>query len=254
MTYQIYEVSMRHLTFLLFIFLAACVTKTPVEYQFATSRFQTPFTSGSFLSGNIGLSGGPAAKYTLIRDISRTPPDKTTDIDDGIGLLGSNLYWSLGLYDWIDIYSSQNDPGIKIQILGNHSSSGWQMSIAGTQETNKTIITEYTSSDASQTIASANTDITTSDYGLSVGYKFEDGSTPYLSLGHRALSGKTIITQGNTKYNYLRSGKQDSIAIGAAKQLEHLLFAVELNYSDFSLTETKNQKVSGLGILFAYKW
>lgn len=233
-------------------FLFSCAT--PVEVQLPANRFLTPRTSGKFLAGEASLGAGPSTRYVVVKDINTTPPNSTTEIGAGSVLSAFSTYFALGLMDWMDIYFPNGNAGLKAQILGDASTPGWQMSLAGSAGSKTYDLNSSNSSGSGSSTNSAKSKLNLTDAGFSLGYRTTGNATPYFSYSKKDFKADTTVTQAGGTYNYSAAGSQTTASLGFMKEAGAFVFIFEFVGVEGSLTNATNGQTNGYGISIGYHW
>ncbi|MCB0377196.1 MAG: hypothetical protein KDD33_01760 [Bdellovibrionales bacterium] len=188
-----------------YVGLALLLTHCASVVRLPTSTGQTPVVGGGFLGGKIGLDISRSIPVTVINDVTTNPPTrnaiKVGQDDNVIGdvtgidaFAGSRFELSLGLLQRLDIYYT-GALGARFMVFGKNGEKGWKGTVfAGASGYGQT---DSTGSDPN--VTSTQTQMSATEYGFSVGRRFDDPFMLYLTLASRGGKADIKVTSNSTE-------------------------------------------------------
>jgi hypothetical protein len=172
---------------------------------------QRPEVGGRLLGGSASLGLQRTNEIEIFDDITTNPPTRFTT--NGVGLVevflpiipSSSL--NLGLTSFMDLYYT-SAVGARFQVLGLSGQPGWKSTIFAGGLVNS-------GSDTTNGTTTANTKITGTEYGFSIGYGFSKSDLIYITAGMQDGDAKTEIIQTAQTFNYDDNFEHSILTLGA---------------------------------------
>lgn len=184
----------------LFILLASLLVGCSHSVILPGSYRQKPKASEKLWSGEFSFGVQQTVEIEVFNDYTVNPPTRTDGVNDG---LAETLFpvlpfvdLSLGILKDLDIYYTSG-LGLRYQWLGDAKSTGWNGTVfAGASSAGNGSETQNSGG------ASAKTDLSGVEYGISVGHYWTANNGLYLSVGTTDGKAKTKITQPANTFEY----------------------------------------------------
>lgn len=226
------------------------------------SHFNMPVVSNEQWQGHAAVVFTSDTRVTLVNDINANPPlrDKVqinSDVDAG-DLFGANNIGfdaSLSIFKGIEVYLENFLWGARFQFL-NHGTQNrvWVGSIMGAYGTKNETTTDDFYIGNNTTDAKAKSEVTTSQAGISVGYKYEH-IVPYFSYIYEAHKVKTNITSTNGTFGpYDDEGNHNYYSVGLSTHQKGLRAAIEYSHINIKWDRSNQESQDAFGLKIGFAW
>lgn len=236
------------------IFLASC-THT---INFRSTHFASPVAGEQQWSGHLAAVGSAVTKVTVVNDIDSNPPARTSvevnkevSAGDLMGLSKISFDASLSVWSGTDIFVDGSLGGFRYQFL-NHGTSDnvWVGAVHGAFG-QRTVATSSTSSGVEST---ADSKVTTSQAGISLGYKFPS-VVPYFSYIHEAHEVSTMVKNGSGSFGaFLDNGTHEYYTLGFSSHGRGIAYALEYSMIDISWSRGERAYQNAAGAKVGFAW
>lgn len=240
------------------VYLAACSHTV----DFRSSRFAVPHVKENQWQGSVTFGVADSTKITLISDRESNPPGRTISVNQDVSyeslietLFTFDKYgilFDITLFPQVEFFGDdQGLYGLRWQFLGNGSATNvFVASLQGGIGS----FTESTGSELDATPDLAKSDISTTETGLSVGYKWDKaiGYVSYLQDKHTAKS--TVTNTHGTFGSYTDKGNHNIISVGISSHSSAFMFGVEYNLLDIAWNGLPSEKQESFGFRAGYSW
>ncbi|WP_374074759.1 hypothetical protein [Bdellovibrio bacteriovorus] len=228
--------------------------------NFRASHFAVPVTGENQWSGHVAAVGTAVTKITVVNNIETNPPTRDNlkvnddvDIGDLMMIHSVGIDASLTILKSLDITLDNSLFGLRYQFL-NHGAGpqNWVASIQGAYGQRDSSTSEGTSGG---TTAEAKSKVTTSQAGISLGYKLEK-IVPYISYIYESHEVKTDVTNTHGAFGpYNDKGIHQYYGIGLASHGKGLVYGIEYNRINIDWDRAINHEPQdALGIKFGFAW
>lgn len=237
------------------VFLAGCSH----TLNFRASHFASPIVKEEQWSGHVAIVGSGVTKVTIIDDIESNPPLKngvslnnSVGVEDLFGVNFLGLDAGLTIFKGTEIYLDNSLIGARYQFL-NHGASAqnWVASIQGAVGGRGS---STTSKNSNITIAEAKSEISTSQAGISLGYKLER-IVPYLSYIYESHRVSTKVTNTHGEFGpYKDNGIHQYVSLGFMSHGRGLRYGIEYSFIflDWENSDRASQEVIATKLGFAW--
>lgn len=213
---------------------------------------QIPVVAGKRWGGKVGFDFSSAAEVPLFTDVNIAPPTRVTNGTVGsVSGAGSALVAALGLFESVDIYSS-NGFGLRFQFLGLTPEEKWKATLLAGANAGRE--KESSVSQGASNLVSTETQTSGSEYGASLGYLANDDLLLYSTYIYRGGKGVTTIMQPNNvvfEYNDLFSLRALIFGLNFGKEW---YFNFELGSSTVTWDNSTSGTAFASNIGFGYQW
>ncbi|UXR64592.1 hypothetical protein EZJ49_16130 [Bdellovibrio bacteriovorus] len=227
------------------------------------SHFNMPVVVNEQWQGHAAIVMASETRVTLVNDINANPPlrDKVlinNDVDASDFVAGANNVGfdaSLSVFKGLELYVENFLWGARFQFL-NHGTQNrvWVGSIMGAYGTKSETTTDEFSVGSNTTDAKAKSDITTSQAGISLGYKYEY-VVPYFSYIYEAHNVKTNITSTNGTFGpYKDDGIHGYYSLGLSTHQKGFRAAIEYSHIDIKWDRSDRETQEAFGLKLGYAW
>lgn len=228
--------------------------------NFRASHFATPVTGENQWSGHVALVGAAATKITVVNDIETNPPNRDilkvnddVDVADLFMLNSVGVDASLTVLKSLDITLDNSLFGLRYQFL-NHGAGpqNWVASIQGAYGQRDSSTSEGNSGG---TTAEAKSKVTTSQAGLSLGYKLEK-IVPYVSYIYESHEVKTDVTNTHGSFGpYNDKGIHQYYSIGLSSHGRGLVYGIEYSRLNIDWERAPTMEAQdALGLKIGFAW
>lgn len=246
---------MKMLPFLGLSFLLVSCTHT---IDFRTTHFASPVVGEKQWSGHVAAVGSGVTKVTVVNDIASNPParnsveiNKNVSVADMMGLNNLSLDASLNVWQGLDLFLDGSLGGFRYQFL-NHGAADqvWVGAVHGAYASR----TVSTSSTTSGVESKAESNVLTTQAGISLGYKVHF-VVPYISYIHEAHEVSTTVTNGSGTFgSFPDKGTHQYYSVGLASHQRGLSFALEYNMIDISWDRAEKSYQNSAGAKIGFSW
>tara|TARA_B100000749_G_scaffold28537_1_gene20103 strand:+ start:102865 stop:103572 length:708 start_codon:yes stop_codon:yes gene_type:complete len=228
--------------------------------DFRSSHFAVPHVADEQWQGQVAFSSAQPTEITLIADKESNPPDRTIDINDDTSEEGFfetlfvldtfGLETDLTLFPQVELYLyGTSNFGLRWQFLGHGNGAGkWVASIQGAYGT---------WNDESGTEAEldfADTQVTTSELGLSIGYKFERAIVYISGIQNTHTTETEVINSHGTFGPYEDEGIHTTVSLGVSTYGPGFLLGLEYNAINIEWNESLEDTQETLGLRLGFGW
>lgn len=226
--------------------------------NFRASHFAIPVTGEDQWSGHVALVGASVTKVTVINDITSNPPNRSSllineSVDAGDLMFFNNLGLdaSLTVFKSIDLYMDNGLFGLRYQFL-NHGAAAqnWVASLQGAYGKKEVSTSEGSSG---STDAEAKSKVTTSQAGISLGYKLEK-IVPYISYIYESHDVSTDVTNTHGNFNYKDKGIHQYYSIGIASHGKGLDYGIEYTRVNIDWNRSNTQGQDAMAVKLGIAW
>lgn len=244
----------KHLFLVLPLLLTAC-THT---INFRASHFATPVVADKQWGGHIAAVGSGVTKVTVVNDVTTNPPARTSvdvnkdaSVADMLGVTFFSLDASLHIWNGTEIYLDGPLLGFRYQFLNHGAGENvWVGALQGAYA-QRTVSTSSTNSNIE---SKADSKVTTSQAGISLGYKVSQ-IVPYFSFIYEAHEVTTNVTNGNGSFGpYPDKGNHQYYSLGLSSYERGFTYAVEYNMITISWDRSENAYQNAVGAKLGYAW
>ncbi len=226
--------------------------------DFRTSHFASPVVGDEQWSGHLAAVGSGVTKITVVNDIETNPPtrsalevNKDVNVADLIGASNVSADFSLNVWREFDIFLDGSLAGIRYQFL-NHGKQDrvWVGALHGAFAQRTT----STSSTKSGIESKAESKVTTSQAGISLGYKFA-AVVPYFSYILESHEVSTNVTNGGGKFGpFEDKGTHYNYSIGLSSHHRGISYAIEYNMIEISWDRAERAYQNSAGAKIGFAW
>lgn len=226
--------------------------------NFRASHFATPVVAEQQWSGHVAGVGSGVTKITVVNDITTNPPlrnsveiNKDTDVADMLGISYLSLDASLHIWNGTEIYLDGSLVGLRYQFLNHGKGEGlWVGALQGAFG-ERSVSTSSTSSGIE---SKADSKVTTSQAGISLGYKVKQ-VVPYFSYIYEAHEVSTKVVNGGGSFGpYADKGNHQYYSLGISSHERGFTYAVEYNLIAISWENSESTSQSTVGAKLGYAW
>lgn len=225
-----------------------------------SNHFASPVVADNQWSGHMAGAATGVTTITVVNNYTTNPPDRTSvevnkDLDAASLLLLTNIGFdaSISLVKSLELYLDSSLYGLRWQFL-NHGATTDSVvaSIQGAYGTKSKTSSE---SDANNVVtAEAKSDVTTTQYGGSIGYRFAK-IAPYVSYIHETHSVKTTVTNNGTTFGpYDDKGVHDYYSIGMTTVGPGLSLALEYSMININWDRASKAYQNAVGAKLGFAW
>lgn len=248
---------MKALFVLFSLFLSACSHSISLR----ASHFAVPVVGENQWSGHAAIVAASETRVTVIDDITSNPPVRNKvrineDFDAGDMFAANNIGFdaSLSVYKGIEIYMDNFLWGARYQFLNNGPQTGvWVGSLQGAFGT-KSESTDDFSVNQSTPQSEAKSSITTSQAGISLGYKFQH-VVPYFSYIYEAHKIETDVKNNHGSFGpYTDEGIHSYYSLGLSTHRRGLRIAAEYSYIDIKWKDSNQTGQGAYGMKVGFAW
>lgn len=248
---------MKALFALSLLFLTACSHSISLR----ATHFAAPVVAESQWGGHAAVVAASQTRVTVIDDIATNPPTRTkvrinddADVGDMFGANNIGFDASLSVYKGIEIYMDNFLWGARYQFLNHGSQTGvWVGAIQGAFGT-KSESTDEFSINHSTSQADAKSSITTSQAGISLGYKLQH-VVPYFSYIYEAHKIETDVKNTHGTFGpYTNEGVHGYYSLGLSTYQRGFRIAAEYSYIDIKWKDSEQTGQGAFGIKAGFAW
>lgn len=211
-------------------------------------------------SGRVAVAGTGVTKVTVIDDITANPVTHgnlrfNQSVDAGDLFLLNNLGIDAGLTVWrsTEVFLTSPWLGFRYQFL-NHGAGDnvWVGALHGAFDQRIVATTSGNSGDPNY--ATADSKITSSQAGISVGYKLND-VVPYASFIYESHNASTEVKNAGGKFGpYTDTGSHQNYSVGLASHGTTFHAAVEYSYIDINWSGADRTSQRTLGARLGFEF
>lgn len=243
---------------LLLLGLGSLLVSCTHTINFRANHFATPVTADQQWSGHASGVASGETKVTLVNDVTTTPPTRTNvainqnfEVVDMMGFNNISADVRLNVWEGFEAFLDGSLLGLRFQFL-NHGAKDnvWVAALHGAFADR----TESTSKTSSGVASTASSKISTTQAGLSLGYKFTD-VVPYVSYINENHSVVTNVVNGTTNYGpYNDKGVHDYTSVGLTSFKAGFHYAFE--YSMINILWDRGEKAyqNAVGFKMGFAW
>lgn len=226
--------------------------------DFRANHFAVPVVADEQWGGQTALVGTGVTKVTLVNDVTTDPPQRNSvRINEDVNIVdltGLNLLsFDFGLHVWrgIELFVEGSYLGARYQFLNHGKGENvWVGAVQGSYASRG----QKTSATNSGVTSSAESEITSTQAGISLGYKLHR-VVPYFSYVHEAHEVSTKVINGNGSYGpYADNGTHGYYSLGLSSHERGFHYAIEYSLIDISWVRGDRSSQNALGLKMGYAW
>lgn len=227
--------------------------------DFRSNHFASPVVSDKQWGGHAAAVGGGVTRVTLSNDTTTNPPtrDKVSinedvNVTDFLLLNLVSFDASLNVLNGVDLFVDGVYSGVRYQFLNAGAGNDLWVGALHGGYANYTKTTTQSSSASSEVKTMA--EVTSSQAGLSLGYKFAN-VVPYFSyiLEEHSVSSKVQNSYGSFG-PYIDGGKHYYYSLGFSSFEPGLKYAVEISLIDIYWQRSEHRQQTSSAFKLGYQW